>query len=127
MGGAGGTALKVAAPEAAVASKAAGRGRRPAADPRRTAPGSKAAQQRQAIEQIKDQRPPEPAPEPQAPASPAPLSPGAGPSMPVLPAPVQTGSGLLLGVFVWALGLAYLHGGSAGVKKFMAAKFFNKV
>lgn len=64
-----------------------------------------------------------------APASdgPSPTSSGGGPSMPSIPAPVQSGSGFLLGVFAWAVGLAYLQGGSAGVKKFMAAKFFNKV
>lgn len=65
-------------------------------------------------------------------ASPAPTSPGAGPSLPTvnLPAPVQsaasTGSGFLLGVFAWAVGLAYLQHGSDGVKKLLRAKFLNQ-
>lgn len=130
MGRTAGAALKVVAPEAAVASRVASRGgRRSAADPRVSAPGSKAAAQRDAIESIKANRPPEPAPEP-ASDGPAPTSSGAGPSMPSLPpmpAAAGTGSGFLLGVFAWALGLAYLQGGSAGVKKFIDAKFFNKV
>lgn len=64
--------------------------------------------------------------------SPAPTSSGAGPSLPdvSLPAPVasaaSTGSGFLLGVFAWAVGLAYLRGGAPEVKKFFRAKFFNE-
>lgn len=59
-------------------------------------------------------------------ASPSPASPGGGlPSVP-MPAVASTGSGFLLGVFAWALGLAYLRGGSPEVKKFLAAKFLNK-
>jgi hypothetical protein len=47
--------------------------------------------------------------------------------MPSVPASVQTGSGFLLGVFAWAIGLAYLQdGGVDGVRKFLAAKFLNK-
>jgi hypothetical protein len=125
-----GAALRVVAPEAAVASRATRGGRRSAADPRINAPGSKAAAQRDAIEAIKANRPPEPAAPETASDGPAPTSSGAGPSMPSLPAmpaAASTGSGFLLGVFAWAVGLAYLQGGSAGVKKFMAAKFFNKV
>jgi hypothetical protein len=60
-------------------------------------------------------------------AGPAPSSPGAGLPTVVLPAAASTGSGFLLGVFVWALGLAYLRGGSTEVKQFLSAKFFNKV
>lgn len=61
-------------------------------------------------------------------AGPAPTSPGAGPSLPTvtIPAPAQTGSGFLLGVLAWAVGLAYLRGGSDGVKQFFRAKFFNE-
>lgn len=130
MGRAAGAVLTAVAPEAKVASKAAGaaghrRRRPPAADPRVTAPGSPAARQRQAIEDIKAKRTPEPEPAP-APASPPPASPGGGLSLPATPAAVGTGSGFLLGVFAWALGLAYLQGGPAGVKKFLAAKFLNK-
>jgi len=100
--------------------------RPPVPDPRVTAPGSKAARQREDIERIKAARPPEPAPEPSEPAAPPPASPGGGLSLPAAPAAASTGSGFLLGVFAWALGLAYLQGGSAGVKKFLAAKFLNK-
>lgn len=57
-------------------------------------------------------------------AAPAPTSSGAGAV--VMPAAVGTGSGFLLGVFAWALGLAYLRGGSSEVRRFMAAKFLNK-
>lgn len=38
----------------------------------------------------------------------------------------QAGGGFLLGVFAWAVGLAYVRGGSAEVRRFLAAKFFNK-
>lgn len=106
---------------------------------RRTAPpaslppeGTEARRQRDAVEAIKAQRAPEPAdepvvePEPKAPADPAPASLGAGPSLPAMPAAASTGSGFLLGVFVWALGLAYLDDGSDGVKKFLRNKFFNR-
>jgi hypothetical protein len=60
-------------------------------------------------------------------AGPAPSSPGAGLPTVVMPAAASTGSGFLLGVFVWALGLAYLRGGSTEVKQFLSAKFLNKV
>lgn len=110
-------------------------GRRGGGAVKRTAPlprqGTEARRQRDAIDAIKakreDPEPTEPAPElEQQPASPPPASPGGGPSMPAMPAAASTGSGFLLGVFVWAAGLAYLEGGSAGVRKFLAAKFLNK-
>jgi len=128
MGRAAGAALTVVAPEAKLASKAAGAaGHRrppPAPDPRVTRPGSEAARTRQLSEDLRAKRAdaePEPAPE-----SPPPASPGGGLSLPGTPAAASTGSGFLLGVFAWAVGLAYLQGGSAGVKKFLAAKFLNK-
>ena len=127
MGRAAGAALTLVAPEAKVASKAAhvGRRRRPAVpDPRVSRPGTAAARQRQQIEDIKAARTPEPEPTPTP--APAPASSGGGLSLPATPATVGTGSGFLLGVFAWALGLAYLQGGSAGVKKFLTAKFLNK-
>jgi hypothetical protein len=39
----------------------------------------------------------------------------------------QTGGGFLLGLGAWALGLAYLRGGPAEVRRLIAAKFLNKV
>jgi hypothetical protein len=137
MGRAAGAALTVVAPEAKVASMAAGGRRRrpPVPDPRVTAPGSEAARQRQAVEDIKAARPPEPTTEPAAPPAPSPASPGGGPSLPAPPASVQaaasTGSGVLLGLFTWGLVLSYLGlngkaSGTAGVKAFLAAKFLNK-
>jgi hypothetical protein len=66
-------------------------------------------------------------------AAPPPSSPGdgaittpSGRSLPVMPAAASTGSGFLLGVFAWALGLAYLRGGGPEVRRLLAAKFFNK-
>jgi hypothetical protein len=66
-------------------------------------------------------------------ADPSPSSPGdgaittpSGRSLPVMPAAASTGSGFLLGVFAWALGLAYLRGGGPEVRRLLAAKFFNK-
>jgi hypothetical protein len=143
MGKVTGAALAAAAPEAAaarrVASAAGGSrgkgGRPPVADPRVAAPGSEAARQRQAIEEIKARRPAAPghpmipaASSSSAPAAPSPASPGGGPSLPSVSVPgsVQTGSGFLLGVFAWAVGLAYLRGGTPEVRKFFAAKFLNK-
>jgi len=104
------------------------RRRPPVPDPRVTAPGSAAARQREDIERIKASRTPEPDPAPAAEPQqgPPPASPGGGPSLPAMPAAASTGSGFLLGVFAWAVGLAYLQGGSAGVRKFLAAKFLNK-
>jgi hypothetical protein len=135
MGKVAGVGLAAAAPEAAAARRAVGggKGRSPVPDPRVTAPGSKAAQQRQAIEDLKARRPAAPGhpmvPAAATPTSPPPASPGDGPSLsaPSVPASVQTGSGFLLGVFVWAVGLSYLQGGGvSGVRKFLAAKFLNK-
>jgi hypothetical protein len=61
------------------------------------------------------------------PAAPAPTSSGAGLSMPgSVGAAANAGGGFLLGLFAWALGLAYLRGGPTEVKKLLAAKFLNK-
>jgi pyruvate/2-oxoglutarate dehydrogenase complex dihydrolipoamide acyltransferase (E2) component len=123
-------AARVASTVAGAANKRPGGGK----DPRVTAPGSKAAQQRQAIEDMKASREPEPADAP-APvsAAPAPAPPaapssggGGGFSLPGMPAAATTGSGFLLGVFAWAVGLAYLRGGMPEVRKFARAKFFNQ-
>lgn len=133
MGRAAGAALTVLAPEARAASAVAAAGRRrPAApDPRVTAPGSSAARQRAAVEQIKADRPPaDPAPAGPPPASPGdgpPARAGWSPSAPTVPAAVSTGSGFALGVLAWALGVAYLQHGPAGVKAWLAAKFLNRV
>jgi len=111
---------------AAAARKRAAARRAPAGGP------SKLDRDRAAIQAIKDARAPEPEPEPEAedpaPAAavPSPTSPGDGPSLPGLGA-AATGSGFLFGVFAWAVGLAYLRGGAPEVRRFMAAKFFNKV
>lgn len=127
MGRAAGAALKVAAPEATVAKKitpgmAPGDVNNELQRRRQVAAIRKRQRDRGLSEgQTTDEEPAAPKP---APAAPPPASLGGGPS---LPAPAQTGSGFLLGVFAWALGLAYLQGGAPGVKKFMAAKFFNKV
>lgn len=124
---AAGVATTVVAPEAKAAQSVAGS--RAGADPRVTAPGSNAARQRQSIEDIKARRKPEPAAAAtsSAPAAPAPSSSGPGLSMPApVAAAAGTGGGFLLGLFGWALGLAYLRGGSDGVKQLMLAKFLNK-
>ncbi len=115
-------AVGAVAPEAAAATTAAGAVSK--------SPNSAAAH-RAKIDAIKAKRPaqvpPPVAPVAQAePDSPPPASLGGGPSLPAVPAAAATGSGVLLGVFAWAAGLAYLQGGSAGVKKFLNAKFFNK-
>jgi cell division septation protein DedD len=94
--------------------------------------GSKAREQRDAIERIKAARPPEqpsttgPAADGAQPASPPPSPRGGGLSVPAMPKAASTGSGFMLGVFAWAVGLAYLNGGSDGVRKFIKAKFFNQ-
>lgn len=98
-------------PAKAAGGKAATR-RAPAGDPN-------LERDRTAIQAIKDAREPEPKSTP----APAPTSSGAGVAV---PAAVSSGSGFLLGVFAWALGLAYLRGGGAEVKRFVAAKFLNK-
>jgi len=109
---------------AAAARKRAAARRAPAGGP------SKLDRDRAAIQAIKDAREPEPEPEAEDPAPaaavPSPTSPGDGPSLPGLGA-AATGSGFLFGVFAWAVGLAYLRGGAPEVRRFMAAKFFNKV
>jgi hypothetical protein len=135
-------AAKVAAPEVAVVAGAAGAARRggraPVPDPRKAAPGSKAATQRQAIEDLKANRPaPSPSssgdgadpadPSPPAPATPAP----AGVSLPSVPGlssgAAQTGSGFVLGLFFWGwVALPYLRGGAPEVRKTLLAKFLNK-
>lgn len=39
---------------------------------------------------------------------------------------VDEGAGFLLGLFVYALGVSYLRGGTAGVRSWLAAKFLNR-
>jgi hypothetical protein len=130
MGRAARTAAAVAAPEASAVRKITpGMHRDQVNDElqRRRA----AAQERRAQRASAPGHPMVPAAAPTA-TSPAPTSSGAGPSLPTVavPAPVgaaaSTGSGFLLGVFAWAIGLAYLQHGSAGVKQFFRAKFFNE-
>lgn len=82
--------------------------------------------------------PPEPPPAPPA-DSPAdatmapPVQPPAGraPSSPTLPRAVTkaaaTGGGAILATFTYVLALTYLRGGSAGVKRWLRAKFLNQV
>lgn len=136
-------AVKVAAPEVAVVAGAAGAARRggraPVPDPRKAAPGSTAAKQRQQIEDMKASRP-EPSPsssgdgaDPADPSPPAPRSSPApaGPSMPSIPGmgsgAAQTGSGFVLGLFFWGwVALPYLRGGAPEVRKTLLAKFLNK-
>lgn len=136
-----GAAIKVAAPEAAVAAKAAGAaggkgGRRkaPLPDPRQSAPGSKAARDRQAVEDIKARRKPEEPPaddehqddEHQDDAGDGPsLNPFGGMQGPA------TGGGFVLGLLVWAVVRAWIGNpgqpsGAAGVKALANAKLFNK-
>jgi hypothetical protein len=40
--------------------------------------------------------------------------------------PTSTGAGFILGLIAWAVVRAYLTGGTAGVRQWMAAKFVNK-
>jgi hypothetical protein len=147
MGKLAGATLTAVAPEAKLATKAAGaasgagRRRPPVPDPRVTHPGSEAARQRQAVEDIKARRKarediannpkvePDDDPNYQPPAPPPPA--GGGPSLPAMPAAASTGSGFLLGVFAWGLVLSYLgvngkKSGADGVRAFLAAKFLNK-
>lgn len=108
-----GAAVKVAAPEAALAAKAA--------------PGS-AADHRAKIDAIKARRPPEPEPdqhEDQADDE----HEHAGGLDPVSPG--HAGGGFVLGVIVWAVVRAYIGNpgqpsGAAGVKRLALAKLFNK-
>jgi hypothetical protein len=140
MGRLAGAALTVAAPEAKAASKVAGaaggggRGRRPITPGMSPADVNGELQSRRvnAKHEARDRRdaaataadPAEQATP--APTVPPPASPGGGPSLPAMPAAAATGSGFLLGLFGWALGLAYLRGGAPEVKRFMAAKFLNQ-
>lgn len=123
---AAGAATLVAAPEAAVASKAAGAGK----DPRTTAPGSKAAQQRQAIENIKANRKAGEAPSDEDPKPDTQPAASTGGPLAGMEAPA-TGGGFLLGLMVWAVARAAIGGpgqpgGAAGVKRLLLAKFLNK-
>lgn len=114
----------VAAPEAAAARHAIPEHKhypRRGNDPRVSAPGSKAAQQRQAIEDIKARRPAEP----EGPSSPP--APPASDSTADALTPSHTGGGVVLGVVGVVLLRAYLTGGGAGVKRLLNAKLFNKV
>jgi hypothetical protein len=120
MGRLAGAALTVAAPEAKAASKVAGaaggggRGRRPITPGMSPADVNGELQSRRvnAKHEARDRR--------DAAAT------AGGPSLPAMPAAAATGSGFLLGLFGWALGLAYLRGGAPEVKRFMAAKFLNQ-
>jgi hypothetical protein len=126
MGRVARTAAAVAVPEAAAARKIV-----PGMSPgqvddelqRRRA----AAQARRAQRASAPGHPMVPATAPAAEAPP-PTSSGGGFSAPALPMPAAaaTGSGFALGVVAWAVGLAYLKYGWAGVRQFGAAKFFNK-
>lgn len=122
---AAGVAIK-ATPAGRVASAAGGK------DPRKSAPGSKAAQQREAIEGIKAKRQPEDQAdehdehEDQADEHAGKSSSGvAGMEGPA------TGGGFLLGLMVWAVARAYIGNpgqpsGVDGVKRLLRAKFLNK-
>jgi hypothetical protein len=129
--GALGAAVKVAAPEAAAA-----KGKRKAKDPRESNPGSEAARQRQAIEDVKAARKPEHEDEDQADEhedeDQADEHGGGGLRSPFagMEAP-STGGGILLGVMGWALLRAWIGNpgqpsGAAGVKALLRAKFLNK-
>jgi len=112
------------------------------ADPRVSAPGSKAAQQRQAIEDMKARREPEPEPEDQADdehedqdhehESSTRTGPSFGNPLAGMKAPA-TGGGFVLGLMAWAVVRAYIGNdktglsGPAGVKALLNAKLFNKV
>lgn len=108
-----------------------------AGGPEVAAAASSAQRQRQQIDAIKARRKPAatPPPAPAAPApDPSPASPGDGPAAPAPSSstsfPVAAGNaggGFLLGVALWAVGLAYLKHGPAGVRQLLAAKFLNKV
>lgn len=131
-------AARAAGPRAAVRTKAARGGKASARRAPAGGPSPKLERDRAAIQAIKDSRPdpeaqpvdgrPEDKPSVPAGAVPSPTSSGGGPPQQlVMPAAASTGSGFMLGVFAWALGLAYLRGGGAEVRRFMAAKFLNKV
>jgi hypothetical protein len=141
-----GAAMMIAAPEVGAATKAAGaaKGAKAAGAAKGAARGSAKRtpkrittdmspdevnaelQQRRQEAASSSSSTEEPAQQQQPAAGPPPSSSGAGlPSLP-MPGAASTGSGFLLGVFAWALGLAYLRGGSPEVKKFLSAKFLNK-
>lgn len=131
MGKAAGAALKVAAPEAAAAASVAGKAG--GKDPRKTSPGSKAARQRQSIEDLKARRPADPPPPPSgAGEDQGDEHGGGGFSNPLagMQGPA-TGGGFVLGVIVWAVARAYIGvpgspSGAAGVRRLLLAKAFNK-
>lgn len=162
-GKAGAAALTLVAPEAeaakvgagaAAAAGGAGKRRRPAvADPRVTRPGSEAARQRQVIEDIKANRPPEVEQNhpvmPEDDTSDSGMADGdAGPGRirsaatravtdqtgspgwwPSNPDPIKAsnaGAGFLLAIFGWAFIRAYLSGGTDEMKKLARAKFLNQ-
>jgi hypothetical protein len=119
----------VAAPEVAAAAHH-GKGKRPpAADPRKSAPGSKAARDREAIEAIKANRKPEPAsdegakPDTADDAAPSSSSSGSSSSGLGLSVP-STGGGMVLGFIAWAIFRNYLNGTTG---QWVNAKLFNKV
>jgi hypothetical protein len=107
---------------------------------------STAAQQRDAIQAIKDARPAEPPAAPPATSTGSTGSTGSGSSgRRELPgvltdqrgAPqafridglraANTGGGFVLGAFVYVIGLTYLRGGKPAVQRWFKAKFFNEV
>lgn len=115
-----------------------------AGGPEVSAAASSARAQRTQIDAIKSRRKPAPAPEPAPAADPPPASPGGGPPAAFTdqrgapgwyqaaagadPVAIgNSGGGFLLGVALWAVGLAYLRGGSTAVRQLLAAKFLNKV
>ena len=136
MGKVAGAALKVAAPEAAaagaVAGKVGGKARKPPVpDPRVTHPGSEAARQRQAVEDVKAARKPEPQPDGDEPEDQGDEPEQRGPGLVEGMTPGGTGSGILLGVIVWAGVRAWIGGpgrpsGAEGLKALLRAKFLNK-
>lgn len=117
--------------------------------PEVAAAASSAQRQRAQIDGIKAKRKPSrPAPAGQQQATPPPddSSPGGGPpdaftdqrgapgwyrsTASTLADPVAAGNaggGFLLGIALWAVGLAYLKNGPAGVRQLLAAKFLNRV
>jgi hypothetical protein len=122
----------------------------PVPDPRVTDPGSEAARQRQAVEDVKAARKPEfdpsllvdpqsddpNAPQPAKATSSGPStpkfltnqdgSPGWWPKAGGTQRTANAGGGFLLGTIGYVVALTYLRGGSAGVKQLLRAKFLNK-
>lgn len=105
------------------ASRGAAR-RKPAAAGGRT----KAEQQREAIQAIKDARPPTAETPAETPAEPSTTSQGS--ARPVFrlepPDAVGAGSGAVLGVLAWVVAVNYIKGGVPQVKQLLRAKFLNK-